>query len=244
MSHSNTTANYGLPQFITTDKPAWLTDVNVAYNAIDIAMKNNADAASAAQGDASQALLDASAAGTTASTADSKGSGAIASIADTFSTTDTYEVGDLVMYNNLLYKCTVDISVPGPWTGSANWTRETVEGRINTLQTQVDGNTSDISDINTALAGKASKSVDLGNLKIKNVGITFTFNNSAQSNAENLVSASGIALEKIRNVVVYSNAIVPLVCNVDASGLIRVMTYNGQVYNISKGIDVFVVYND
>lgn len=243
MSHSNTTANYGLPQFITTDKPAWLTDVNVAYNAIDIGMKNNADAASAAQGDATQALSDASAAGTTASAADSKGSGAIASIADTFSTTDTYEVGDLVMYNNLLYKCTVGINVPGPWTGSVNWTRETVEGRIDTLQTAVNDNTSDISDINTALSGKVSKT-DIDNLKAKIVGITFTFNNSAQSNPENLVSASGIALEKIQGVSLLSAGILPLVCNVDGSGLIRVFTYNGQSYNVTKGINCIVFYID
>lgn len=244
MSHTNTTANYGLPQFITTDKPAWLTDVNVAYNAIDIAMKNNADAASSAQGDATQALSDASAAGTTASAADSKGSGAIASIADTFSATDTYEVGDLVMYNNLLYKCTVAITVPGSWTGSANWTRETIEGRIDSLQTEVDGNTSDISDINTALAGKASKSTDLGNLKMKLVGLTFTFSNSSQSDPQNIVSASGIALDKIMGITVLSKGILPLVNNVDGNGLVRVFAYNGQSYNVAVGLNCIIFYID
>ena len=133
MSHTNTTTNFGLPQFITTDKPAWLTDVNVAYAAIDTAMKNNQTAAANAQGDATQALLDAASAGTTATGADAKGSGALASIADTFSTTDTYNAGDLVIYNNLLYRCTTDVTTPGAWTGSTNWTRETLETKIDNL---------------------------------------------------------------------------------------------------------------
>ena len=116
MSHTNSTTNFGLPQFITTDKPAWLTDVNVAYAAIDTAMKNNQTAAASAQSDATQALSDASSAATTATEASTKSTGALSSIADTFSNTDTYEVGELVIYNNLLYRCTVAITVPGDWT--------------------------------------------------------------------------------------------------------------------------------
>lgn len=134
MSHTNSTTNFGLPQFITTDKPAWLTDVNVAYNAIDTAMKNNQDAAAAAQGDATQALSDAASAGTTATSADGKASGSIASIADTFSASSTYVVGDHVIYNNLLYVCTVDVAVPGPWTGTTNWNRTTIEEYIQSLK--------------------------------------------------------------------------------------------------------------
>ena len=41
MSHTNSTANYQLPQFLGTDKPAWLTDVNQAFSDIDTAMKAN-----------------------------------------------------------------------------------------------------------------------------------------------------------------------------------------------------------
>ena len=123
MSHTNSTPNYGLPQFITTDKPAWLTDINTAFNAIDTGIDNAADAASSAQSDASDALTAAGTAGTTASAADSKASGAIASIGVAFSDTNTYEVGDLVIYNNLLYRCKLDVNVPGAWTGSTNWER-------------------------------------------------------------------------------------------------------------------------
>lgn len=38
MSHTNTTTNYNLPQFIGSDTPGWLTDVNGAMSAIDAAI--------------------------------------------------------------------------------------------------------------------------------------------------------------------------------------------------------------
>lgn len=53
MSHTNTTANYNLPQFIGTDKPSWLTDVNGAMTSIDTQMKANADANTTTAGDLS-----------------------------------------------------------------------------------------------------------------------------------------------------------------------------------------------
>ena len=34
MAHTNSTTNYSLPQFLPTDKPAWLTDVNGAFSDI------------------------------------------------------------------------------------------------------------------------------------------------------------------------------------------------------------------
>lgn len=137
MSHTNATTNFGLPQFITTDKPAWLTDVNVAYNAIDTAMKNNQDAASAAQGDATQAITDAGNAQTTANTANSKAGGAVASIAVDFLDSATYAIGDLVMYNNLLYVCHTAVVTPGAWTGNTNWNRTDV----GTMYSLINGNT-------------------------------------------------------------------------------------------------------
>lgn len=53
MSHTNTTANYNLPQFVGTDKPSWLTDVNGAMTGIDTQMKANADAITTTAGDLS-----------------------------------------------------------------------------------------------------------------------------------------------------------------------------------------------
>lgn len=48
MSHTNSTTNYNLPQFVGTDKPTWLNDVNGAMSAIDTQMKANADSATSA----------------------------------------------------------------------------------------------------------------------------------------------------------------------------------------------------
>lgn len=133
MAHSNSTTNYNLPQFVSTDKPAWLTDVNTAYADIDTGMHAAKVAADNAQSDATQALTTAGEAATTAAGADSKGSGAVASLATAFDTTATYSVGDIVIYNNLLYVCSVDVVTPGPWSGSANWNRTTVAASISGL---------------------------------------------------------------------------------------------------------------
>lgn len=51
MGHTNITPNYSLPQFIDSDKPAWLDDVNLAYSTIDTALKANADAIIQTAGD-------------------------------------------------------------------------------------------------------------------------------------------------------------------------------------------------
>ena len=130
MSHTNSTTNYNLPQFVTTDKPAWLTDINNAFYDIDAAIKAAKTAGDDAQGDATQALSDAADAYSVASTADGKGSGAIASIAPTFDSTSTYAYGDKVIYNNLLYTCIDAVITPGAWTGSANWSRTNVNSIV------------------------------------------------------------------------------------------------------------------
>ena len=51
MSATNHTANYNLPQFIGTDVPSWLTDINGAFSAIDTAIDAAKDAADGAAGD-------------------------------------------------------------------------------------------------------------------------------------------------------------------------------------------------
>lgn len=51
MSATNHTPNYSLPQFIGTDVPTWLVDVNGAFSDIDTAIKNAANAAGTVAGD-------------------------------------------------------------------------------------------------------------------------------------------------------------------------------------------------
>lgn len=69
MAHSNSTTNYALPQFIGSDKPAWLTDVNSAMSAIDTQMKANATAAATADSKATTADTKATNAATAAGNA-------------------------------------------------------------------------------------------------------------------------------------------------------------------------------
>lgn len=49
MPYTNQTPNYGLPQYIATDKPTYLGDANGAYSKLDTQLKANADAAAANQ---------------------------------------------------------------------------------------------------------------------------------------------------------------------------------------------------
>lgn len=69
MGHTNSTANLALPQFIGTDKPTWLGDINGAFAAIDAYAGTNDAAVSAAVSDASSAVSQASSAVNTANTA-------------------------------------------------------------------------------------------------------------------------------------------------------------------------------
>lgn len=81
MGATNHTTNYNLPQFVGSDKPTWLGDVNGAMSAIDTQMKANATSATTADTKAETALTNASTAQTTASGAQTT--------ADTASTTAT-----------------------------------------------------------------------------------------------------------------------------------------------------------
>lgn len=187
MAHSNATTNYNLPQFVSTDKPAWLTDVNTAYSDIDTGMHNAQVAADNAQSDATQALSDASSAGTTATAADAKASGAIASISNSFDTTATYTTGDLVMYNNLLYKCIVDVLTPGSWTGTANWERTTIESEIDGLAASNIAYSNTESGLNADNVQDAIDEV----VDVKTIAHTVTKNSGVWAVAESIMKQVG-----------------------------------------------------
>lgn len=69
MAHTNSTENYGLPQWIGTDKPTFLGDFNSAFATIDTGMKASADVATAAAATANSAEAVASSAATNATNA-------------------------------------------------------------------------------------------------------------------------------------------------------------------------------
>lgn len=54
-------------------------------------------------------------------------------IADKFSTSLTYEVGDLVFYYDKLYKCALAVLTPGEFDES-KWTRTTIADELVTLR--------------------------------------------------------------------------------------------------------------
>lgn len=85
----------------------------------------------------------------------------------------------------------------------------------------------------------------VNSIHMKSVTVAFTFNNSPESNPENLVSASGIAENKIINVLPYSYGIAPLCANVSSGGLIRVRATNEYAYSISNyNVKILVFYID
>ena len=91
MSHTNSTTNYALPQFLSSDKPAWMADINVAMSDIDAQMKLNADAASTANTDIGTVGLN---------------------FAPGYSNMSTYDVGDVVVYDKRMYICDIAVTVP------------------------------------------------------------------------------------------------------------------------------------
>ena len=157
MSHTNSTTNYGLPQFLTGDKPAWLTDINNAFSDIDTAVNNAQTKADTAFTDAGNAQTDATTAINNAAAADAKGSGALASIESVFDPTTIYSVGAKVIYNSLLYRCTVAVTTPGPWTGSNNWERITVDSLIATTDSKIGNITSLSTNDKTSLVNAVNE---------------------------------------------------------------------------------------
>lgn len=137
MAHTNSTTHYALPQFVPTDKPAWLTDINGAFSDIDTAIDTAQTKADDAYTNAGLAQGDATTALTNAAAADAKGAGALASIEAAFDPTTIYSVGAKVIYNSLLYRCIVAVVTPGPWTGSDNWERINVDGLISTVDSKI-----------------------------------------------------------------------------------------------------------
>ena len=103
MAHTNQTEHYNLPQFIGSDIPSWLVDVNQAYTAIDSAIyaaKNAADVASNTAGSANTVAQDAKGAAevatTTANSAKAIAEGNTAQIADVSKKAGNWILGQVI----------------------------------------------------------------------------------------------------------------------------------------------------
>lgn len=89
MAYSNTTPHYGLPQFVASDEPSWLTDVNEAMLAIDTQMNKNASSGGDAESSAGAALEAAQAAQAAANNAQSAAQSAVEQAAEAKSQAST-----------------------------------------------------------------------------------------------------------------------------------------------------------
>jgi hypothetical protein len=136
MAHTNQTPNYGLSEFVGTDKPAWLVDYNGDMDKIDLGLKAAKDVADAAKAEADQGAIDIAAVTITANSADAKATGAVSDLADAYDSTSTYNVGDFVIYNNILYRCITAINVPESFDGT-HWARTTVEEIITQINSEL-----------------------------------------------------------------------------------------------------------
>lgn len=192
MSHTNSTTNYALPQFLTSDKPAWLTDINNAFADIDTAVYAAQSKADTAFADAGNAQTDATSAINNAAAADAKASGALASIEVAFDPTTIYSVGAKVIYNSLLYRCIVAVVTPGPWTGSDNWERVNVDTLISTVDNKV-GSLASLSTTDKTSAVNAINEVNgKTNSILSNLGTRFVGawkSNSSTGNLQRLTDS-------------------------------------------------------
>ena len=59
-------------------------------------------------------------------------------VADKFSTSLTYEVGDLVFYYDKLYKCAVAVLTPGAFDES-KWTQTTIADELTAVKARLSG---------------------------------------------------------------------------------------------------------
>ena len=143
MSSTNSTSHYNLPQFVSTDKPAWLTDFNGAMGAIDTGIyeaKTTADTANTAAGNADtkagNAQQTANTALTNAGTAQSTADGNTAKIG-TLTSLDTSAKTNLVAAVN-----------------EVNTNNTTTASNLNTFMTKF--NLSNITEGNPTTTGTVS----------------------------------------------------------------------------------------
>lgn len=127
MSATNSTANYSLPVFLATDKPAWLTDWNGAMNAIDTAIHTAQATADGAQTTAGTATADIATINASLSTITSN----IASL----TTTVNGNTGSINTINSLI------------GNGQPTTEDKTLIGAINEIYAMIGGGTSVTADV-------------------------------------------------------------------------------------------------
>ena len=121
MGHTNSTPNYNLPQFIGTDKPTFLGDINGAFLAIDSAIAGVAADADSAASVANTAASTASGAVETANTAASTAASAASTATAAQSTANTAaDTANNAQSTAVLAKSTADSATATATTAAAD----------------------------------------------------------------------------------------------------------------------------
>lgn len=159
MSHTNSTTNYGLPEFLSSDKPAWMGDMNPAFSDIDAQMKLNADAVAQANTDIGTVGLN---------------------FAAGYSNVSTYDVGDVVTYNKRMYVCDVAVTVPEAFDNS-KWSYYKCSDIAHTAkeaEASASAVAGDVSDINDAIGNTDISAIGDGTLTgaISSVNANLSYN--------------------------------------------------------------------
>lgn len=165
MAYTNGTTNYDLPQYVGSDVPDW-ADTNEPFAALDAAVGGATSGVTAlgtrmttAEGNISQLQTDVVSAQTTANgavsglataneaitllqnTVSTQGTtietkfNSVA-IADAYSGSSTYSVGDVVTYNGNRYKCHTAVTTGEPFDAD-KWTAEDVETVLSELNSNL-----------------------------------------------------------------------------------------------------------
>ena len=99
---------------------------------------------------------------------------------DEYSSTRTYSIGELVIYNNKLYKANQDITTAEAFN-SSHWTEVTLLSDVNEIKSVVNNNADNLNKMDEEIANAVEKS-DLLNLTYPVGSIYMSVNNTSPAN--------------------------------------------------------------
>lgn len=134
---------------------------------------------------------------------DSSAAAAVSYIADLYSTSGTYAVGDYCIYDGDLYRCVTAISTGETWT-AAHWTQVTVGGELVSLKSAVDGKV-DIAQ-GVSHAGEALIIDENGNVTTGEAGVSVDPTLSIAGKAAD-AKATGDAIGELDEAVLYDKTV-------------------------------------
>lgn len=178
-------------------------------------------------------------------------------IQDEFSSSSTYAVGALVIYNTKIYRCHTAVSSAGEWTGSTNWTEQKLNDLLNLKQntltfdnTPTSASTNPVTSggVYTALSNKqasssvltsiSSQSSGTGLLKLTNGAASLDTNSYLTSHLYRPIKVDGV--QKLANNV---NTALDLVAGTnitlsESDGAVTINASGGGSYDLATTQDI------